>query len=153
MNFDKRIDELFIDLPEPAPEVGAVVHVAQTGKLLFAGGAFPWKDGRMSYRGRVGLELNLDSGRSAAHAAALQALGMLRRHLGGTLNKVKRIVMLRGFIASGSEFKDHHKVLDGASQLLIDIFGSSAGKHARSAVGVTALPHGAPVELEMVVEI
>ena len=153
MNFDKRIDELFIDLPEPAPEVGAIVHVAQAGKLLFVGGAFPWKDGRMAYRGRIGLELNLDSGRLAASAACMQAIGQLQKYLGGTLNKIKRIVMLRGFVASGSEFKDHQKVLDSASQLLTDIFGSVAGRHARSAIGVTALPHGAPVELEMVVEI
>jgi len=153
MNFDKKIEELFIDLPEPAPEVGATVHVAQAGKLLFIGGVLPWKDGRMAYRGRVGLELNLDAGRSSAHAAGLQALGLLRKYLDGSLNKVKGIVLLRGYVASGSEFRDQHKVLDGASQLLIDIFGPTSGRHTRSAVGVTSLPHGAPVELELVAEI
>lgn len=152
MDFDQRVEELFLDLPEPAPEVGAVANIAQSGKQLFISGAFPWKDGRMSHRGRVGLELNLDSGRLASHAACMQALGMLQKYLDGSLNKVKRIVYLRGYVASGSEFKDHHKVLDSASQLLMDVFGG-AGKHARSAIGVSALPHGAPVELEIVVEV
>jgi enamine deaminase RidA (YjgF/YER057c/UK114 family) len=153
MDFDKRIDELFLDLPEPLPEAGAVVNVAQAGKLLFLSGVYPVKDGRLSYKGRLGLELGLDAGRLASHTACMQALGTLRGFLDGSLNKVKRIVFLRGFVASGSEFRDHLKVLEGASQLLTDVFGATVGKHGRSAIGVAALPNGAAVELELIVEV
>jgi len=145
MDFDKRVEELFLDLPEmPASAV-------QAGKLVFIGGVLPWREGKMAYKGRVGLELNLDAGRLASHAACQQALGILRKHLGGSFNKVRQVVSLRGFIASGTEFHEQDKVLDGAAKLLQDVFGP-AGKPVRSSVGVTALPHDAAVELELVVE-
>lgn len=153
MDFDKRADELFLDFPEPPKEEGLTVAAASAGKLVFLSGAYPLKDGRMSYKGRVGLEINTDTAKLAAHAACMQALGSLREFLGGSLNQVRRIVNLRGFVASGVEFHDHHKVLDGASQLLVDLFGAKAGKHSRTVVGVTSLPYNAAVELELVVEI
>lgn len=152
MNFDGRIEELFIDLPEPPIEKGGVANAVQAGKFVFIGGVLPWKEGKLAFSGRLGLELNLDAGQRAAHSACINALSMLNAHLGGSLNKVKKIALLRGFIASGAEFKDQHKVLDGASKLLNDIFGN-AGKHARSAIGVNTLPFGAAVELELIVEI
>lgn len=152
MDFDKRVGELFLDLPETPPEKGVTAHAVQAGKLIFISGILPWKEGRMVYKGRVGLELNVDAGRQAAHAACMQALGVLRTTLDGSLNKVRKIVFLRGFVASGSEFYDQNRVLDGASQLLSDIFGS-AGKHASTAIGVTSLPFGAAVELELIAEV
>lgn len=153
MDFDKRIVEIFLDLPEVPPEPPAISHVVQAGKLVIISGALPWKEGRMLHKGRLGLELNVDAGRQASHAACVQALAMLNKFLQGSLNKIKKIVMLRGFVASGAEFYDQNKVLDSASQLLLDVFGSTTGRHARSAVGVNALPHGAAVELELVVEV
>ncbi len=152
MDFDERIEELFLDLPEAPPEAGAVVNAIQTGKYIYLSGVLPWKHGKMAYKGRVGLELTLDAGKLAAHAATLQALGILRTFLDGSLNKVKQIVSLKGFVASGAEFKEQHKVLDGASQLLSDVFGATAGKHARAAIGVTSLPFGAAIQLELIIE-
>jgi enamine deaminase RidA (YjgF/YER057c/UK114 family) len=154
MDHDKRIDELFLDIPEAPAEKGAsTAHAVKTGRLVFLSGVLPWKEGRLAYKGRVGLELTLDTGKLAAHAACVQALGILRHFLDGSLNSVKQIVLLKGFVASGAEFKEHQKVLDGASKLLTDIFGGTAGRHARTAVGVNALPGGAAVELEMIVEV
>lgn len=153
LDFDKRIDELFLDLPEPPAERELWARAVQSGKTVFLSGAFPYKEGKLAYKGRLGLEYTADTGRLAAHAACMQALGALREHLGGSFNKVKQIVMLRGYIACGAEFKDHAKVMDGASRLLLDIFGNSAGRHARIDVGVNALPNGATLELELMVEI
>jgi enamine deaminase RidA (YjgF/YER057c/UK114 family) len=153
MDFDDRIDELFLDLPEPPPEFGGIANAVQMGKTVFISGVFPWKNGKMAYKGRLGLELRSDNGKLAAHAACMNALGMLRAFLDGSLNKIKRIVQLRGFVASGAEFHDQDKVLDGASQLITDIFGQTAGKHARTAIGVTALPNNAAIQLELIVEL
>jgi enamine deaminase RidA (YjgF/YER057c/UK114 family) len=152
MDFDKKIDELFLDLPEITPTAGIAANVVQTGKLVFLSGVLPMKEGRLACKGRVGLEVNAEAGRMAAHAACVLSLGILRNFLGGSLNKVRQIVSLRAFVASGAEFKDHQKIADGALELLSDIFGN-AGKPARAAVGVTALPSNATVELEMIVEI
>ena len=135
MDFDKKIDELFLDLPEALPESGAVANAVQVGKLIFLSGALPWKEGKIAYKGRLGLEVSIDNGRAAAHAACMQALGTLRN------------------ISSGGDFHEQQKVLDGASRLLHDIFGDTAGKHARTAVGVNVLPNNAAIELELVVEV
>lgn len=153
MDFDARIDELFLDLPEPPPESGAVVNAVQMGKFVFISGVLPWKNGKMAYKGRLGLELRTDSGKMASHAACMNVLGILQSFLDGSLNKIKRIVQLRGFIASGAEFHDQDKVLDGASQLITDVFGAIAGKHVRTSVGVNSLPNNAAVQLELVVEL
>jgi len=152
MDFDGKAEELFLEFQEPSPLNGALAHVVQTGKLAFVGGVLPWKEGRMVYKGRLGLEVKVDTGKQAAHAACMQALSALRAHLGGSLNKVKQVVALKGYVASGAEFYEHQKVLDGASQLLFDIFGP-AGRHTRSAVGVASLPFGAAVEIELIVEV
>lgn len=153
MDFDKRIEELFLDIPEVLTPTGSVLPAVQTGKLVFLSGLLPWKEGRMGYKGRVGLELNVDTGRQASYAACVYGLGILRNFLGGSLNKVRQIVSLRGFVASGAEFHEQGKVVDGASQLLYDVFGAGAGRHTRTAVGVNTLPNGAAVELELVVEV
>jgi len=151
MTFDERLDELYIDLPEPAAVVGAGVHAVRTGKLFFLGGVLPLSEGRMM-KGRAGIEARLDVAKSAARASAINALAVLMQELGGSLNKVKRIVQLTMHVASGADFKDHFKVLDGASELIGQIFGS-AGKHARIATGVASLPEGATVELSLIVEV
>ncbi len=153
MDFDKRIEELFLDLPEPSKEKGIVANAVQTGKLVYLSGALPFKEGKMAYKGRVGLELTVDNGRQASHTACMQALSMLRVFLGDSLNKVKQVIARKGYVSSGAEFKDHGKVLDGASQLLNDVFGANVGRHVRTAVGVNVLPNNAAVELELIVEV
>lgn len=151
MNFEERIDELFIDLPEPPLPAENVVNVAKSGKLLYVSGQLPYAEGRQSYKGRVGLELNLDVGRAAARAALIQTLGVLRSEL-GSLNKIKRIVHMRLYIATGAEFKDHRKVAAAAQELLREIFGAF-GKCSLEVAGCASLPEGAAAELALVVEI
>lgn len=150
MDFEKKLSELFIELPELPAGSGAVVAAAASGKLLHVGGQLPFISGKISFKGRLGVEVSLDQGRLAARHALLMALSALRQQL-GSLNKVQKIIQLTGFIAVGGDFQDHDRVLDGASTLLEEIFGA-AGKHARIAVGVSSLPKGACIELSLLVE-
>ena len=150
MNYEKKIEELFIELPEAPEGIKAVVPAVLTEKMLHISGQFPFADGKLVHKGRLGLEINLDQGMLAARYALLQALSVVRQAL-GSLNKVQKIVQLTGYVASGADFKDQDRVLDSASNLLHDIFGP-AGKHARIAVGVNMLPQNACVELALIVE-
>jgi len=152
MDFDAKLDELFIDLPEPVHLTSGTAHAVQTGKLLYIGGVLPFSEGKMASKGRVGLEVRLDNAKLAARIAAVNALAIMWKEFGGTLNKVKRIVQVTGYIASGGEFRQHFKVLDGATELFSQIFGS-AGKHSRNAIGCAALPNDACIELSLIVEI
>jgi len=146
---DDRVQELLIDLPIPAREFAPVLHVREAGKLCVVGSALPYSEGKLVHRGRVGLEVRLEQGQLAARVAVVQALGMLHAQF-GTLNRVKQIVSLTGYISAGPEFRDHAKVLDQASQLLSDVFGG-AGHHTRTPIGVSSLPGGACVMLEVIV--
>ncbi len=148
---EDRLDELFIDLPIPAKDVGPSCHVRDNGDLCVVGSALPYSDGRLVHKGRLGLELRLEQGQAAARAALIQALAMLKAHL-GSLNKIKACLQLTAYVAASAEFKDHLKVLDQAGALLVDLFGT-AGKHTRTAFGVSSLPEGACVMLELLVTI
>lgn len=150
MSFERRAAELFIDFPTP-PSQAFAAATRQVGKLLFIGAALPFGDGRVQCRGRLGLGVTIDQGRQAARQACVQALAMVREAL-GDLDRIRAVVQLVGYIASGPEFHDQGKVLDGASQLLHEIFGA-AGAHVRTAVGAVSLPHGAAVQIELIVEI
>lgn len=151
MNYDKRLEELFIELPEPAQSASGVVGAIAAGKLLYVGGQLPFVSGKVSFKGRLGVEISLDQGRLAARHATLMAVSQLRQAL-GSLNKVQRVVQLAGFVASGGDFQDHDRVIDSASALLEEIFGSN-GKHARVVAGVHSLPKGACVEVALLVSI
>lgn len=151
MDFDERLEDLFIDLPEPTQPVGFGVHAVRTGKILYVGGVLPRLEGKM-LKGRAGIDVTIDAAKLAARAAMVNALAVIRQELGGTLNKVRRIVQLSVLVACGVEFKDHYKVIDGASELVGQIFGAS-GKHARIAAGAVSLPDNATVELSMIVEV
>ncbi len=151
MDFDARLDDLYIDLPEPPDALGSYVHAVKAGKLLFVSGVLPRLEGRIM-KGRAGVDVRLDIAKSAARGAAVNALAIIAAELGGSLNKVKRIVQVAGLVSCGADFKDHSKVLDGASELMGQIFGS-AGKHTRIASGAASLPEGATVELSMIVEV
>lgn len=151
MSFEKKMEELFIELPEPPKEFGCVTQISKTGRLVYLSGQLPYADGRLAYKGRVGLELPLDKGRAAARAALIQSLGVLKTQL-GSIDKIKRFVHLKLYIATGGEFKDHKKVLDGASELINDIFGLS-GKCSAEVVGCASLPEGAAVEISVIVEL
>ena len=152
MDFDTKLDELFIDLPEPQQPASGTVHAALVGKLLYIGGVLPYSEGKIAVKGRVGIETRMDNAKLAARIAAINALAVIVSELGGTLNKVKRIVEVTGYIASAPDFKQQFKVLDGASELFSQIFGP-AGRHTRNAIGCAALPNDACIELSLIVEV
>jgi len=152
MDFDAKIEELFIELQEPPSERGSVTAVTQTGKVLEVAQALPYASGRVHHQGRVGIEVKQDTAKLAARMAAVMALSYAHHHLNGSLSKIKRVVHITGFIACGVDFKDHDRVLDGASDLMGEIFGP-AGKHTRTAVGVTSLPQNACLSLSVTFEL
>ena len=152
VNFDQKLEELYIDLPEPPPDSGSTLSAVQVGKLLHVSGALPLAEGRMQYPGRAGVEVRLDMAKMAARIAAVMVLAIVRRELKGSLKRVKRIVSVDGYVACGADFRDHGKVLDGASELFGQVFGPF-GKHLRTAVGVSSLPGNACVELSAVFEV
>ncbi|OGQ46760.1 MAG: hypothetical protein A3H42_05330 [Deltaproteobacteria bacterium RIFCSPLOWO2_02_FULL_46_8] len=151
MDFEKRLKELFIDLPEVRPTSQALSSAVQSGKLLYLTGQLPYSEGKLSFKGKLGLEILSDQGMLAARYALFHCLSVIQDTL-GSLNKVKQVVQLSGWMATGGDFKDHDRVLDAASQLLTEIFGPM-GKHTRIAIGVNTLPHGACLELALVVEV
>ncbi len=146
-NIETRLGELGIELPENAASVANYVPVARTGDLLFVSGQLPMKDGKVVWTGTVGDLLSLEEGAEAARLCAINMLAQLRAALDGDLNRVKRVVRLGGFVASADDFSGQSQVINGASDLMVDLFGD-AGRHARAAVGVNVLPLGAAVEVE-----
>jgi enamine deaminase RidA (YjgF/YER057c/UK114 family) len=150
-DYESRMKELGISLPTLPPAAGAYVPAVRSGNLVFCSGQGPYRDGSFAYVGRVGEALTLEEGYEAARIAALNCLAEICS-LTGSLNKIVRVVQVRGFVNSAANFADQPKVINGASELLLDIFGE-AGKHARCALGTSTLPMNIPVEVEMVVEV
>ena len=151
MTIESRLQALGINLP-PAPKpVAKYVPFVKIGNLVFTSGILPLKDGQLAYSGKLGLDLTVDDGQDAARLAALNGLSVLKEAL-GDLDCVERIVKLTGYVASAKDFHQQPLVLDGASSLLVDVFGE-AGRHARSAVGAAELPLGAPIEIELTVQV
>ncbi len=149
---DSKLHELGLELPEVREyTVANIVNTVRSGDLLFVSGHVPYADGKLMRQGKLGSELSVDEGYEMAKHVALGALASVKAEV-GSLDRVKRVVKLLGFVNSAPEFADQPKVVNGASDLLIDLYGD-AGRHARSAVGVAALPNQAPVEIEMVLEI
>ncbi len=146
----ERLAGLGLTLPGVPAPVGAYVPAIRSGSLVFTAGQLPLADGRLLATGQVGAEVNPRDAAGLARLCALNALAAVSGLVG--LDAVKRVVKVTGFVASAPGFTDQPAVLDGASQLLAEVFGES-GRHARSAVGVAQLPKGSPVEVEMVVEV
>jgi enamine deaminase RidA (YjgF/YER057c/UK114 family) len=148
----RRLDELGLELP-PSPEpVASYVPVSQSGSLAFVAGQVAMIDGQLLHPGRLGTQVSVEMGQEAAARAALQALSALRHHLGGSLDRLVRILQLTVFVAADEEFIEHPTVANGASDALIAVLGPNGG-HARAAVGVASLPLGASVELTMTAEV
>lgn len=150
MSIDARLSELGITIPELAKPAGAYVPFVVTGNLVFTAGQLPFTDGALPATGKLGGEVAADDGKAYARTAALNALAAVQEAI-GSLDRVTRIVKLVGFVASTPDFTGQPGVINGASEVLGEIFGD-LGKHARSAVGVAVLPLDSPVELELVVE-
>ncbi len=151
MSFEARIQVLGLTIPEPPKPAGHFVPAVQVGNLLFVSGQIPMVSGQILMKGKLGRDLLIEQGQEAARQALLNVLAAIRNHT-GTLDRVKRIIKLNGWVASAEGFSGQPQVVDGASLLLEEVFGG-AGKHARAALGVAELPLGVPVELELIVEI
>jgi len=149
---DQHLAELGIELPAPAPPAGAYVPFVVTGSLLLVAGQLPMRDGKIVYTGRIGAEIGLDDGVAAARLCALNLLAQVRAACEGDLGRVRRVLRLAGFVQAVPGFTQHPQVLNGASELMVDVFGP-AGRHARVAVGAPSLPLGAAVEIEGMFEI
>ena len=149
MSWSARLTELGLVLPPVATPAGAYVPAVRSGSLVFTAGQLPLVDGALAATGKLGAEVDPEQGRDLARTCALNALAAVDSLIG--LDAVARVVKVVGFVASAPGFTAQPVVLNGASELLGEIFGA-AGRHARSAVGVAELPLGAPVEIELVVE-
>ncbi|MBP5857881.1 RidA family protein [Marivibrio halodurans] len=149
---DARLDELGITLPEPPAAAGAYTQVLRVGNLLYISGQVPFRNGEITYVGKVGRDFSLEEGQEAARACALNIVAQVKRALDGDLDRVARIVKLGGFVNSTPDYTDHPKVINGASNLMGDIFGEK-GQHTRFAVGAGSLPLGVAVEVEAIVEV
>ncbi len=151
MGTEERVTELGIELPSSSPAKAMYVPAKRVGSTLYVSGQIPMLDGEMPLRGRAGAELALEQAQEAARICAINLLAVVRSEL-GSLDAVRGVVKLQGFVASAEGFFDQHLVVNAASQLLFDVFGE-AGRHARTAVAVPALPMNAPVEVEAVFEV
>ena len=149
---DKRLAELGITLPVPAKPVANYVGWVRTGNLVFTAGQVPLKDGKIEYQGKLGKDYTVEQGAAAARICAINVVAQLKDAAGGDLDRIKRIVKVVGFVNGVPDFADHPKVVNGASDLLVEIFGDK-GRHARSAVGSGSLPVSVAVEVEAVAEI
>jgi enamine deaminase RidA (YjgF/YER057c/UK114 family) len=148
---EEQLAALGIELPDPPTPVASYVPVVVSGGLAFVAGQVPLAEGKLLATGKLGADLDAEAGADAARTCALQALAALRAEL-GSLDRIRRIVKLTVFVASAPGFTDQPKVANGASDLLGEVFGEM-GRHARSAVGVSELPLGAPVEVEVTAEV
>lgn len=147
MSIEAKLAELGIILPEPAAPVAAYVPVVIAGGLAHVSGQLPFVDGKL-VTGRLGEDVSLEDGNAAARACGLMLLAQIKAAL-GSLDKVERVVKLGAFVNSAGSFTDQPKVANGASELMVEVFGD-AGRHARSAVGVPVLPLGAAVEVDAI---
>ena len=151
MRVEEKLKEMGIDLPIPPTPVANYVPAVRAGNLIFLSGHGPVKSDGSMILGRVGADLNLEEGYQAARQVALALMASLRKEI-GDLDRVKRVVKLLGMVNCTDDFTDQPKVINGASDFFVELFGDK-GKHARSAVGMNSLPGNIPVEVEMIVEL
>jgi len=149
---ESRLAELNIHIPEAAAPAANYVPYTLTGTLVFVSGQITIENGEIRYRGKVGEDFSVQEAQKAARLCALNLVSQLRAACGGDLDRVRRVVKLGGFVNSAPDFNEQHLVINGASDLMVEVFGD-AGRHARAAVGVSALPLGVAVEVDGVFEI
>jgi enamine deaminase RidA (YjgF/YER057c/UK114 family) len=151
-NVEARLEQLGIKLPTPPAPVASYVPFVVSGKLVFVSGQVTFSPDGLKYVGTVGKELTTEEGRAAAKLCGVNLIAQLKAACGGDLDKVRRIVKLTVFVNAVAGFTQHPEVANGASDLLVEVFGES-GKHARSAVGAGSLPRNVATEVEAIVEI
>ena len=147
---EERLKELAIEIPTPPSPAGSYIPVVITGNLAFVSGQIPMKEGKVVFEGKVPNVQSVDSAREAAKICIINGLAQLKANL-GTLDKITKFVRISGFVNSEPDFTEHPKVINAASDLLVEIFGDMA-KHSRIAVGVASLPLTSTVEIDIVVE-
>ena len=151
MDFEKKLEELGFVLPVATKPLGSYVPYKIVGNMIHLSGQGPFIDGRSIYSGKVGGAVSQDQGYEAARVCALNLLAQLKAAV-GSLDNIKQIISVKGYVASESDFTGHPSVINGASDLLVNVFGES-GKHVRCALGANVLPVDIPVEIEMVAEL
>ena len=150
MSVEEKLKALGLALPEAPKPVAAYIPAKRAGDLVFVSGQIPLRDGKIAYRGKVGAQRTPEEGYEAARLCALNALAAVKA-LVGSLETVE-VLQVRGYVNCTPDFEGHPEVVNGASELLVELFGEQ-GKHARAAVGVPSLPRDATVEVEMVVRV
>lgn len=148
---EENIKKLNIELFKPSPPIANYVKAVRTGNLVFMAGHGPSRADGTSIKGKLGADMTIEQGYEAARVAAISVLSSLKAEI-GDLNKVKRIVKVKGMVNCTADFLDQPKVINGCSDLLVEIFGEK-GKHARAAVGMVSLPSNIAVEIEMIIEL
>jgi enamine deaminase RidA (YjgF/YER057c/UK114 family) len=151
MGAEARLKEKNITLPTPPTPLANYVGAVRVGNLLFLSGHGPLRDGKATARGKLGKDLSVEQGYQVARQVGLNLLATTRATL-GSLDKVKRVVKVLGMVNSAEGFGDQPKVINGFSDLMVEVFGD-IGRHARSAVGMAELPMSIPVEIEMILEV
>lgn len=149
---EARLKKLGLTLPEPPAAAARYVPFVVTGKLVFIAGQLPLQGGKVAFAGKLGADVPIEDGTHAARLCAINLVAQLKSACGGDLDRVKRCVRLNGFVASAPDFTEQPRVMNGASDLIVDVFGE-AGRHSRVAVGVASLPLNAAVEVDGVFEI
>jgi enamine deaminase RidA (YjgF/YER057c/UK114 family) len=151
MSYEAKLKDLGLQLPPPPQPVATYIPAVRAGDLLFLSGVLPMRDGQLAFSGKLGRELTVEEGMEAAKLCLLNALAIAKQEL-GSLDRIRRVVKVVGHVASAEGFVQQPQVLNGASDLLVAVFGES-GRHARVAVGAAELPRRAPVEIEVILSI
>lgn len=149
---EERLAALGLELPEAAAPVANYVGYTVSGKTVYISGQLPYRNGKLAYTGRLGAGVVIEDGYAAGRQCGLNILAHLKVACGGDLDRVARVLRLGGFVNCTPEFNDAPKCVNGASDLMVAVFGD-AGRHARAAVGVASLPAGAAVEVDAIVEL
>jgi enamine deaminase RidA (YjgF/YER057c/UK114 family) len=152
MSHDARLAALKIELPNPAAPAANYVPTVIAGKLLFVAGQITIFNGEVRYLGKLGAGIDVETGKQAARLCGLNIIAQARAALGGSLDRIVRCAKVGGFVNCTPDFIDHPQVINGASDLMVEVFGD-AGKHARFAVGAVSLPRGVSVEVDAIFEI
>ena len=148
---EEKLNELGVSLPTAPKPAGSYVPVVVSGKLAFVSGQIPIKDGQVIYQGKVGIDQSIEQAQKAAKLCIINGLAQINTYF-GTLDNLEKIIKISGFVNSAQDFTEHPKVINAASDFLVEIFGEE-GRHSRIAIGVSSLPLNATVEIDMLVEI
>lgn len=151
MEIEEKLKDKGIEIPKPPEPVAEYVPAKKAGNLIFCSGQDPLKNGEFVYKGRLGESLEVNEGYEAARICAINCLAEVKTVV-DSLDEIEEIVKVRGFVNSAPDFSKQPEVVDGASELLVEIFGED-GEHARSALGTSVLPRNIPIELEIIVKI